>query len=302
MPYKLGDVVRLFYPYVPKVRQKEIEKQVARYENEKQPVFFEGKNRYGVVVGVPNNHSDSLSVVQIMSHGDVTNSKEYRLRDDELKVPSHIYVPHSGEERELTGVVKMERIEHFTKDEVSAPLNKLPLDSRKEMSERYGFIMDKPYYQEKLNNDSPRHDKVMRDFSECNIASQLEFLVNDYGENCYQSMKRDLFICNRIEKVGMHKDSNIYAVELKGDSGSFLYNISTKKSEEKVSEDWFGRKPAVYWLQQDSKFHVLKNNVNAVIQPERIRLPSELKSFRSFQKEHLQGVEVNKQPILLERG
>src|SRR5699024_699743 len=112
LPYKLGDVVRLFYPYVPKVRQTEIEEQVARYENEKQPVFFEGKNRYGVVVGVPNNHSDSLSVVQIMSHGDVTNSKEYRLRDDELKVPSHIYVPHSGEERELTGVVKMERIEH----------------------------------------------------------------------------------------------------------------------------------------------------------------------------------------------
>src|SRR5699024_10646097 len=160
------------------------------------------------------------------------------------------------------------RIEHFTKDEVSAPLNKLPLDSRKEMSERYGFIVDKPYYQEKLNNDSPIHDKVMRDFSDCNFGSQLDVLLFVYCVNFSQYMTLDLFNCNRIEKVGMHNDSNIYAVELKGDSGSFLYNISTKKSEEKVSEDWFGRKPAVYWLQQDSKFHVLKNNVNAVIQPE----------------------------------
>lgn len=302
MPYKIGDIVRLFYPYVPKVKQAEIIKQVARYEDGERPVFFEGKNRYGVVVGVPNHHSSELTVVQIMTHGEVTETDDYRFRDDELKVPRNIYVAHSGTERELTGVVKMERMESFSKDEVSSPLNKLPPQCKGEMIERYQFIMDNLYYQDKLNTDSPKHRSVMRDFIEYTIASKLEFLTDDYGENHYQSMKRELFCCNRIKKIGKHKDSNIYAVELKGESGSFLYNISTKKDEKKISEDWFGRKPAVYWLKQDSKYHVLENNISTIIQLDPIRHPSELKSFRAFQRDVVKKDRRSKRNItVLER-
>lgn len=268
MTYQIGDIVRVFYPFVPKNKQEQILKQVAQYNEVEQPVFFEGKSRYGVVVGLPDNRQSNLSIVQIMSHGDETEKKGYKLRDDELKVPENLFVERKGELKELTGVIKMERIETFAKDEVSAPLTSIPLFAKQKALHAYESIMVNPYYENKLNDESPNHQWVMKEFKESIIAEKLQFLTDSFGSHHYDALKRNYFFCDQICKIGRMNDHNIYAVELQGVKHSFSYTIATKKDEDIISNDWHEPKPAVYWLKQDSKFHVLERNIQSKIRPD----------------------------------
>ncbi|MEK5520576.1 hypothetical protein B5V89_15570 [Heyndrickxia sporothermodurans] len=52
------------------------------------------------------------------------------LRDDEVRVPRGINYKKRNGVKELIGVIKTERIEHFEQDEISAPLTKIPLRTK----------------------------------------------------------------------------------------------------------------------------------------------------------------------------
>lgn len=200
--YKLGDIVRVnHFPYMSKTEKEKLKKKEGA--DNKHPFFYGGNSRYGVVVGLGGKGVNTIPVVQIMSHEGKTEEKNYRLRDDEVRVPrdAHFINKH-GERKDLYGVIKMEQIEMFGADEITAPLTKVPLRVKMDMLEQYEAILTNPYYQRKLDRDSPKHKNIMHQFKESVIAEKLNYLTKANRDNKFDSLRNNLLLVDEIQRLG----------------------------------------------------------------------------------------------------
>lgn len=276
--------MRVFhYPYTPKVKQKGI----AQHNENEQSLFNPGKGRYGVVVGGGNRGILTIPVIQIMSHQGEVEKEGYELRDDEIFAPTHLHFYRNGSKQYLKGVIKAERIEFFEADEISAPLTRIPLRVKMDLVERYEAILKNPYYFHKLNEESPKHQSVMRQFKESVIAERLNFLVTESGENKYDVMRKSPLFVDEIQHVGSHNRLDIYALKLQGRRDSFSYSIATTKSVKEIKQDWNDIKPAVYWLKQDQKFWALSKNIDQRIVPDPLPHPDNYVSLGKLNSKQL---------------
>lgn len=291
-PYKIGDVVRVYhYPYLSKTEKQRIIKEGTKDEH---PLFYMGNVRYGVVVGTGGKNIKAVPVVQIMSHGGETEKEGYMLRDDEVRVPQRtLFVDKHGEQRYLYGVIKMERIEMFGQDEITAPLTEIPLRIKIEMLERYEAILKNHYYKNKLDKDSPNHKLVMKAFKDAIIAEKLNFLVDSQGVNRFEFIKHTTLTLEELQKVGKYNNLTVYSVRLKGKYDIFTYNIATRKKETQIVKDWDKPKVASQWLKEDAKYHALMNNIDQNIRTDPSPHPDKYVTFESFKKRILQKQNEN---------
>lgn len=282
--FKPGDIVRVFhYPFIPKVKQQEklTNDEVA---DEKQSRFFDGKARYGVVVGSGGDGVSFLPIVQIMSHEGKTKDDDYTLRDDEVRMPSNIHYKYRGKKKEIEGVIKMERIEMFSADEISTTLTSVPLRTKIALQERYLAILNRGHYKKKLNEDSPEHGKVMTEFADFLIAERLGYLESSFGEQRFGFMKDQELSLEKIQRVGTHDSMTIYAVGLRAGNESFDYHIMTSKDEKLILKHWANPKKGIDWFKEDAKYHMLARNMDARLPNNPLPHPDKYRSFKGFEK------------------
>lgn len=291
-PYKAGDIVRVYhYPYVSKAEKEKFMKEGAEIQHS---LFSKGKKRYGVVIGSGGKGILAVPIVQIMSHKGKTEEKGYRLRDDEVRVPEDTYYStKNGEDVSLSGVIKMERIEMFGAEEMTAPLTQVPLRVKIELLERYEAILKKHYYKSKLDKDSPKHVQVMKEFKESIIAEKLNFLTDAEGENHFEQLKNVNLTIETLQKVGKLNNLNIYSVRLKGRYDTFTYNIATRKKAEQLAKDWDKPKVASQWLKEDVKYHALVSHIDQRIRADPYPHPDKYITFEHFKKQTLKKRKAN---------
>lgn len=284
--FKSGDVVRVHhYPYISKAEKERLGKEGAENGH---PLFYEGKPRYGIVIGAGAGAIIAIPVVQVMTHDGKTEENGYKLRDDEIRVPQHTHFMNKhGDRKGLYGVIKMERIEVFGADEMTVPLTNVPLRTKIDMLERYNYILKNPYFKNKLDEHSPGHEQAMRQFKESVIAEKLNFLVTESGENKYDVMRKSPLFVDEIQHVGNHNRLDIYALKLQGRRDSFSYSIATTKSVKEIKQDWNDIKPAVYWLKQDQKFWALSKNIDQRIVPDPLPHPDNYVSLGKLNSKQL---------------
>ncbi|MCY9750655.1 hypothetical protein M5W75_12525 [Paenibacillus larvae] len=189
MNYNSGDIVRVFYPYLPKVKDTSGNSA--------------GKVRYGLVINAGSNQTVALPILAITSHRGKTRGADYILRDDEVRIPDGVsYFKRSKGEVPIDGVIKTERIEFFDDDEISKPLTSVNLDTKIEVLERYKNTMDIPYFVRKMNEESPGHKEAMQTFERATIAEKLGFLATDLGECKYEHMEDFVLKLYKIQPLG----------------------------------------------------------------------------------------------------
>ncbi|HDR8205141.1 TPA: hypothetical protein ACOQ31_005054 [Bacillus cereus] len=281
--YNSGDIVRVFYPYVPKVK------------NESSDVVGKGKNRYGLIVNAGNNKTVALPIMGITSHKGKTEIPGYVLRTDEVRVPSGVsYYKRSEGEVNIHGVIKTERIEFFDDDEISRKLTSIDLKGKIEVMERYKSTISIPYFKRTMDEDSPGHEKVMEKFERSIIAEKLSFLTTDLGECKYEHLEDTLLKVNKIQSLGKsdtNKRIHFYAVELTGEENkdSFFYTIASMKQPKQVAREWGKPKAAVDWLKEDERFYNLQKNISKVFKEPPNPHPNKYKAFSLFRKNTLEN-------------
>lgn len=291
-PYKTGDIILVkHFPYTSKIEQERVRKEGTEKEY---PLFYGGESRYGVVVGVGGKGVSAIPVVQIMSHEGKTEEEGYKLRDDEVRVPQNAhFINKRGEKRYLYGVIKMERIEMFGAEEMTAPLTQIPLRVKIELLERYEAILKKHHYKSKLDKDSPNHVQVMQEFKQSIIAEKLNFLTDAQGKNHFEQLKHVRFSLEKLQRVGKHNNLTIYSVRLKGKYDTFAYNIATRKKPEQLAKDWDKPKMASQWLKEDTKYHALVGNIDQRIRADPYPHPDKYITFEHFKKQTLKKRKAN---------
>lgn len=291
-PYKAGDVVRVYnYPFQPKSKQDDSE------SDKKQ-----GKERYGLVINYGGKYATTVPILPISTHKGKTEREGYILRDDEVRVPRGINYKKRNGVKELIGVIKTERIEHFEQDEISAPLTKIPLRTKLDIISQYEHICNIPFYQNLLKNNSPNHEKAMKLFKESVLAEKLNFLVTDDGKRMYDIMRYTSLKLDKIQPLGYIGKNNsigIYSVELKGNKDSFIYTIGTLKSKEQVVKDWKNPKKAYQWLSEDIKYNILKKDIDKDLKPDPLIDSNKYVKFNDFSKDVLKDIKEKQKDIEL---
>lgn len=279
--YKSGDIVKVFYLFIPKVVSEEKE------ESSK------GKVRYGLVIAAGNNNTMALPILGIMSHGGKTRTTEYILRDDEVKVPEGTsFFKRSKGIMSIDGVIKTERIEFFDDDEISKTLTKIGLDTKIAVLETYKKILNIPYYVKKMNKESPGHQQVMDQFEHTIIAEKLGFITTEFGEFKYENVENQFLHLHKIQDLGPSdtiKRVHFYAVELTDEEGqdSFFYTFATLKQKKQIAKDWGKSKTANEWLKEDERFYRLQKNINCSFDSVPIPHPNKYITFASFKRKSL---------------
>lgn len=287
-PYKIGDMVSVNnYPFISKEEKKQIRKEGAE---EQHSLFYEGKPRYGVVVGAGGGKVHSIPIVQITSHDGKTEKEGYRLRHDEVRVPQNIfYKDKNGNDKELYGVIKMERIETFGFDEISGSLASVPLRIKEEMMMRYQYISDKPNYKSDLDRQMPTHKNIMYKYKEELVAEKLHFFSSEDGENEFGEKRHDKFFVDKIQYLGEPRGLHLYSVQLAGMKGVYDHTIATRKSPDQVCQSWDENKRGIEWLREDMKFHALMKNVDQRIRPDPVPHPDKYVSIEYFRQQNEQS-------------
>lgn len=281
--YNSGDIVRVFYPYVPKVK------------NESSDILGKGKVRYGLIVNAGNNKTIALPIMGITSHNGKTEMPGYVLRADEVRVPKGVsYYKRSQGEVNIHGVIKTERIEFFDDDEISRKLTSIDLAGKIEVMERYKNTVSIPFFKRTMDEDSPGHIKVMEKFERAIIAEKLSFLTTDLGECKYEHMEDTLLKVNKIQSLGKsnaNKRIHFYAVELTDSENkdSFFYTIATMKQPKQVAREWGKPKAAVDWLKEDERFYNLQKDIHKTIEADPNPHPNKYKAFALFRRNALES-------------
>lgn len=283
-PYKIGDIVRVnHFPYMSKTEKKRVENEGAK---NKHPRFYDGDRRYGVVVGVGGKGVSAIPVVQIMSHEGKTEQEGYRLRDDEIRVPQNTHFTNKhGKRKDLYGVIKMERIEMFGVDEITAPLVKIPLRVKVDMLEQYESIVENPYYRKKLDRDSPKHKNVMYEFRESVIAEKINYLATDEGNDKFDSLRNRPLLVDEIQHLDQQGEMHVYSVKLLSREDTFTHTIATRKSPAMVANEWSEMKNGISWLREDIKYHALMKNIDQKIRPDPIPHPDKYVTLDKLEKQ-----------------
>jgi len=278
-PYKAGDVVRVYnYPFTPKSMQDDLQSEI------------QGKERYGVVINYGGRYASTVPILQISTHSGKTEKDGYMLRDDEIRVPQGVSYKKRSGEKELIGVIKTERIEHFEQDEISAPLTKIPLRTKLDIISQYEYISSKPFYKNLLYNESPNHKKAMEIFKESVLAEKLNFLVTDDGKRKYEEMRYSNLKLNEIQPLGRIGKGNaigIYSIKLKGNIDTFTYTIGTLKSDKQIVKDWSKPMKAHQWISEDIKYNILKKDIDKGLRPDPLVNTNNYVMFKEFSKEVL---------------
>lgn len=252
--YHSGDIVRVFYPYTPKVMQK----------GNDNP----GKNRFGLVINAGNNSTVALPILKITSHQGKTQHSDYLLREDEVRIPEGVtYFKRSKGRVPIYGVIKTERIEFFDDDEISKPLTTIDLETKIAVLKRYKHIMTIPIYVKTMNKESPHHQKAMEIFEQAIIAEKLKFLSTDSGKCMYEHEEHSLLRINKIQPMGKlaaNKRIHVYAVKLTDveTQDSFFCTIFTMKKEKQIAKEWGKAKKGMDWLKEDERYYLLKKNID----------------------------------------
>ncbi|BCC15075.1 hypothetical protein BC30048_p2088 (plasmid) [Bacillus cereus] len=279
--YRSGDIVRVFYPYTPK----------ALNEGDESP----GKRRYGLVVNAGEDQAVALPIMAISTHSKQTRDPNYKLRDDEIRVPEGVsYFKRSIGKVEIDGVIKTERIEIFDDDEISRKLTAINLDTKIDVLERYKHSMNIPYYKNKMNEESPEHKEIMQKFENGIIAEKLQFLTTDLGNCRFEFMEDKKFNINKIQDLGKsdeNKRVHYYAVELKSSDNkdSFFYTFSTMKGKNQIAKEWGAAKTGAEWLKEDERYYNLKRDLHKNFSEAPNPHPAKYKTFSTFKEKVLEN-------------
>lgn len=280
--YKSGDIVRVFYPYTPKVLNKDGEN-------------IEGKRRFGLIVNAGNNKTIAIPILQIFTRDGKTNEPNYRLRKDELYIPEKVtyYKRSENKDIDIKGVIKTERIEFFDDDEISVPLTTVGLPTKTRVLETYKSLMEIPHFYNKLNRESPGHKEAMETFERAIIAEKLGFLTTDLGEFKYENLEDTMLKINKIQPLGksnINKRIHFYAVEITDEENkdSFFYTISTMKRPHQVAREWGKPRAAVDWLKEDERFYNLQKDIHKTFEADPNPHPNKYKAFAVFRRNALE--------------
>ncbi|HDR8040719.1 TPA: hypothetical protein QCZ17_002976 [Bacillus cereus] len=281
--FKSGDIVRVFYPFKPKVLSEENEVKL-------------GKTRFGVIINAKNNKTLALPILQILTRDGKTEKPNYRMRDDEIKVPPNItYKKPSLQKRiPINGVIKTERIELFDYDEIIKKVSKIDLVTKSAILKNYKGILKDKSFLDSLNRESPGHKEAMQCFERVIIAEKLRFLTTNIGECKYEYMEDQLLKINKIQPLGksdMNKRIHFYAVELTDEENkdSFFYTIASMKQPEQVAREWGKPKAAVDWLKEDERFYNLQKDITKVFKEPPNSHPNRYTAFSLFRKNTIEN-------------
>ncbi|KAA6458930.1 MULTISPECIES: hypothetical protein [Bacillus cereus group] len=281
--FKSGDIVRVFYPFKPKVLSEENEVKL-------------GKTRFGVIINAKNDKTVALPILQILTRDGKTEKPNYRMRDDEIKVPPNLtyYKPSLQKRVPINGVIKTERIELFDYKEIIKKVSKIDLVTKSAILKNYKGILKDKSFLDSLNRESPGHKEAMQCFERVIIAEKLRFLTTSIGECKYEYMEEQLLKINKIQPLGksdMNKRIHFYAVELTDEENkdSFFYTIASMKQPEQVAREWGKPKTAIDWLKEDERFYNLQKDITKVFKETPNSHPNRYKAFSLFRENTIEN-------------
>ena len=98
------------------------------------------------------------------------------------------------------------------------------------------------------------------------IATKLNFLTDEKGENHFSELKDDPLTCTGIEKIKSAKWFADYNIRLEDKNGNnFDYHIRSEKNKKELNQEWSKELTGKEWLNQDIKTEVLRRKPTLVI-------------------------------------
>lgn len=236
------------------------------------------KPRPAIVLGDYGRTVSVIPVMGIYTHKNKTEKEVYRLSPDEVRVPRGIPFING---KTLSGVIKTDRIEQLSKEEVSGALAEFPLRTKIEILTTYEDVKEHG----KLLN--PQYDFVMKKFKENVIAEKLNFLTNKKG-NHFEYLRDEKMRIDRLQRIDKFGTLDIYSVELTDDDRTFTYNIATNKKGKKLLHDWGKSKTALEWLKEDAKYHALMKNIDQEMRLDPTPHPDKYQKYHVFRRKEFQ--------------
>lgn len=235
------------------------------------------KPRPAMVLGY-DHFKDKVNLMKITSKGGATERKDYKLMEDEIKVPKGMWFRG----RELYGVIKTNNIIQINSERLTSVLDVFSFDFKMKVMNKYDLHKNDRWYKKYLDMYNGNHRHIMSHYKESLIAEKLNFFQTDSGENIYDFIRNEKLA---IEEVQVHPKSDYspyknYSVTFRYFDNYFNHIVSTRKSIREISMDWKGEKTVRDWLREDVKFHILKRNIHANLEKSFVSK----KRYHSFNK------------------